>query len=96
MRGRLADLFAQQAHGPLSDAAEAELEALVAEYGRRLHGRRLREIAHQRGVPVDEARREVAAKFDEALAWWENFEAEPGHRREVARLAKRRGGKSAD
>ena len=87
---RLAELFAQQAHGSLPAEAQAEIEALVAEYGRRLHERRLREIAAQRGISVDEARREVAATLDEALAWWGRFEAEPEQRHRIARRAKRR------
>jgi transposase len=93
---RLADLFAQQARGTLPDAEQAELEALVAEYGQRLHERRLREIARRRGISVDQARREVATQLDEAMAWWRGFEADPERRRAVVRLAKRRRAKVAE
>jgi hypothetical protein len=93
---RLADLFALQAQGTLSDEARAELEALVAEYGRLLHERRLREIAQQRGISVSEARHDVEESLAGALAWWEKFHAEPGQRARVVGQAKRRSAQVAD
>lgn len=84
---RLAELFERQAHETLSGAECEELDALVAEYGRRLHERRVRELAEQRSIPVEQARREAATQFDEALAWWRGFEKDPeGRRAIVARV----------
>jgi transcriptional regulator with XRE-family HTH domain len=92
---RLAELFDRQARGALSTAEQAELEALVADYGRRLHERRLRELAERRGVPVEQARREVAAHLDEALAWWQAFATDPEGRRLVAARARGRRARAA-
>jgi transcriptional regulator with XRE-family HTH domain len=91
---RLADLFERQARGSLSEDEQHQLEALVADYGRRLHERRLFELARQRGISVDQARREAAANLNEALAWWRTFAADPARRRAVISRA-RRGRKQA-
>lgn len=88
--GRLAHLFDRQARGALFQAEQDELEALVSTYGRRLHERRLRELAQQRGVPLEEVRREASAQFDDAITWWGSFEAHPAARRGVAVRARRR------
>src|SRR5919201_1028566 len=56
---RLADLFDRQAAGALSAQEQAQLELLVGEYSRRLHERRIRELARQRGISVEQARREA-------------------------------------
>lgn len=93
---RLAQLFERQSRGTLAQAEQDELETLVAAYGRRLHDRRLGELARQRGIPLDEARREAAAQFDDALAWWRGFEAKPAARRAVAVRARRRRGRAAE
>ncbi|MFN8559539.1 MAG: helix-turn-helix transcriptional regulator [Dehalococcoidia bacterium] len=89
---RLADLFDRQARGALSPAEQDELESLVSAYGRRLHERRLRELAHQRGVALDEVRREAATRFDDALSWWDGFQGRPAARASVAAGARRRRG----
>ncbi len=81
---RLAELFDRQAHRPLSQDEQQELYALVAEYGRRLHERRLQEIARQRGISVEAARREMRAELDRAVLWWQAFEADPKRRAAVA------------
>ncbi|MGH2584273.1 MAG: helix-turn-helix domain-containing protein, partial [Dehalococcoidia bacterium] len=86
---RLAELFDRQARGAMSEADQQELDALVSAYGRRLHERRIREIAQQRGIPVEQARREVAAELDQALTWWQTFEANPAHRTAIAAQAGR-------
>lgn len=94
--GRLAELFDRQARGTLSRTEQDELEALVSTFGQRLHERRLRELARQRGIPLDEARREAADQFDEALAWWRSFETNPAARRAVAMRARRHRGRVAE
>lgn len=91
---RLAELFDRQARDALDREERDELEALVAEYGRRLHERRIREAALQRGISIEEARREAAAEFEDALAWWRSLEAQPAARDAVAarvRMRRRRG-----
>jgi hypothetical protein len=87
---RMAELFDRQARGTLSDDEAQELEQLVGEYGRRLHEQRLREIAEQRGISLEAARREVSASLDQALAWWREFERDPANRAARARPARRR------
>jgi transposase len=93
---RLAELFDRQARGALSTAEQEELEALVAEYGRRLHERRVRDLAEQRGIPVEQARREATAQLDEALAWWRAFESDAERRRAIATRARGRRARAAE
>jgi transposase len=77
---RLAELFDRQAYAVLSEEEQHELDGLVTSYGRRLHERRLHELAQQRGIPLEQARREVAEDLEQALAWWRTFEADPQRR----------------
>ena len=56
---RIASLFAQQARGELSRQEQAELERLVTGYGRQLHERRVRQVAHARGISMDQAAEQV-------------------------------------
>jgi transcriptional regulator with XRE-family HTH domain len=88
---RLAELFARQAGDALTDAERRELDALVAEYGRRLHDRQVAEYARRHTLTIAEARRRIADDYQERLAWWRAFEADPGRRRAVVRRAKRGG-----
>ena len=92
---RLAELFDRQARTGLSQPEQTELDALVADYGRRLHERRLRELARRRGVPLARARRKAQAELDGALGWWRAFEADPARRRAVAARARDRGPRAA-
>ena len=87
---RLADLFDRQAAGALSAQEQAQLEALVGEYGRRLHERRIRELARQHGISVEQARHEAAVQFDQALDWWRTFEAHPVRRTSITTRARGR------
>lgn len=91
---RLAQLFDQQARGFLSTAEQQELETLVAEYGRRLHERHLREYARQNGISLDEARQDATARLDQALDWWQQFQADPSRQAAVAARTQRRGGQA--
>jgi transcriptional regulator with XRE-family HTH domain len=86
---RLAELFDRQARETLSEVERQEIEGLVSEYGRRVHERRLQELAKRRGMSVEETRREVAAQFDQALEWWRAFEAEPAREAAVVERASR-------
>lgn len=73
---RIAELVDRQAHRLLTDEEWAELNSLVATYGRLLHERRLRERARRRGVPLDEERRETEAHLARALDHWQPDEVE--------------------
>jgi transposase len=88
---RLSELFDRQARRSLTSDEQDEIEALVTDYGRRLHERRLHELAQRHGISLDEARREAASRFEEALAWWSAFEANPALRATAAKRA--RGGR---
>jgi transposase-like protein len=77
----------------LMEAAEADVLADLAcpaEHGRQLHARRLRELAEQRGISLEEAHRVADEEFDRARDWWQTFEASPDRRQAVvARVTKR-------
>ena len=75
---RMRDLYDRQGQRSLTDDEWAELEGLVAAYGHRLHERRMRELAQQRGIPVEQAEREAAADLADALDWWQEVQADPG------------------
>jgi uncharacterized protein len=87
---RLADLFDRHSRGVLSADEQRELEALVDEYGRRLHEMRVREYAKQRNISVEEARSEMAANLDQSITWWQEFEADLASRPAAVQEAKER------
>jgi hypothetical protein len=87
---RLSELFDRQSQGVLTPAEREEMEALVAEFGRRLHEHRLKEIARERGIAVEEARTQVAADLDRAIQWWRSIESDPRRRRAIERRAHQR------
>ncbi len=91
---RLSDLFDRQARGVLLPTEAADLEASVAEYGRQLHARRLHELAEQRGISLEEARRVAEGELDQARRWWQTFETNPVRRRAVIGRIKTRGSSS--
>jgi len=74
---RLQELFTLQGYRSLTDEEQAEMDALVADYGRRSYEQGVREIAAQRGVPVDQVREELAAERERILAWKRELEADP-------------------
>jgi hypothetical protein len=73
---RMAVLVGRQAQRLLTDEEWAELEDLVAKYGRLLHERRLRERAGRRGVPYEQEKRETEAHLAAALEQWNADEME--------------------
>ena len=87
---RVAELFGFQARRLLSEDERAELEALVAEYGRRLHERHVRAYAEQHRVPVEEARTTIEGELAEAERWWQAVQVDPARRRALLRQVKRR------
>ncbi len=74
---RLEALYTIQGYRSLTEDEQAELEELVAEYGHLLHERRLHDLAERRGLPVEQVRRDVAQQLDEAIAWWQDVQADP-------------------
>ena len=87
--GRLDELFDRQDDGTITSSETAELEALVAEHGHRLHEQNLVKIAAKRGQSVETVRADVAADRAKAVEWLEAFEANPDRQRALAAAAKR-------
>jgi hypothetical protein len=93
---RMSELFRRQDYVGLTTTEQAELQALVNASARQLHELRIREIAELRGVSVEQARHDVAQELEEALKWWEAFEADPENRRRVVAEARRRRRRGAE
>jgi hypothetical protein len=93
---RLAALFDFQSQRELTMAEQEELDALVSDYGQRLHERRLREIAVGRGISVEEARGEAAADLNQAVRWWQSFETDPSRRIALAKRTRGRAAQTAE
>jgi nucleotidyltransferase/DNA polymerase involved in DNA repair len=93
---RLAQLLDKQGRQTLSGTESDELEALVAKYRHLLHERRLSEIARQRGISVEQARREAEVPVNESLRWWRTFSTDPQRRQGVADQVKRRRARQAE
>jgi len=74
---RLDGLFEAQDWRSLTSDERAELRALVAAWGYRANEQALRDIAAQRGQPIEQVRADVAADLDRALAWWDDVQADP-------------------
>lgn len=81
---RLEELLDRQGRAVLTQAEQTELEHLISTNGERLHEHSVREIARERGVPVEQVRREAEIAVAEALDWLRDFEADPRRRQAVA------------
>lgn len=86
---RLRALHDRQATALLDDAEWVELAELVSVFGHRLHERRMRELAAQRGIPVAQAEREAAEQLTEALDWWREVQADPARLQSLIEEAQR-------
>ncbi len=84
---RMADLIAWQGQRSLTDEEWSELEGLVGRYGQLLHERRVAALARERGLPIEQVRREIAAQLAEARAWWEAFAHDPERETIIAEQA---------
>ena len=93
---RMGELFDRQDRAVMSESESAELDGLVATYGRLLHERRTQEIAEKRGVPVEQVQRESEVAVADALDWLRAFNADPRNRQELAEQVKRRRGTLSD
>ncbi len=87
---RLEDLFEAQDWRTLTSDERAELRALVADWGRRVNERALRDIAAERDMPVEQVRADVAADLDRALAWWAEVQGDPVRLEALAEEARER------
>jgi len=74
---RLSELFDLRDWRPLTDEERAELDALVGAWGRAISEREYTEVAHRRGISVEQARAESLAEIERVLAWWKDVEADP-------------------
>lgn len=87
---RLSDLFDLRGRRSLTDDERAELDALVAVWGRTVSEREFRELAERQGVPVEQVRAEALADVDRALTWWREVQADPARLKTVVRAARDR------
>jgi len=87
---RLSELFDLQDYGRLTEAERAELDALVAAWGRAVNERGIRELAARRGVPVEQMQAEVLGDVDRALVWWREVQNDPARLEAVIHEAKER------
>ncbi len=78
---RMAELVDRQAHELLTDTEWEALETLVATYGRRLHERRVLEVARQRGQPLEQVRHDMEESLAHAAAQWRALRPMPRSRR---------------
>ena len=76
-QNRLQTLFDLQDRRPLSEDEQAEMGALVAEYGHRVYDQGVRRLATERGLPVEQVRAEVTADLERMMAWRRELEADP-------------------
>lgn len=83
---RLSALFDRRS---LSTAEQVEMKQLVEQSARHMHERRVRQYAQRHGMPVEQARQEIDAKFQEARAWIKGFESDPQQQRDVDERAAR-------
>jgi hypothetical protein len=93
---RLQALFDLRDQRPLTPDEQAEMRALVAEYGHRVHERGVRELAQRRNLPLEQVRAEVAADFERALAWWDEVQADPARLEALVNEARERQRAHAD
>ncbi len=93
---RLEELLDRQGRASLSQAEQTELEDLIATYGERLHEQSVHEIAHKRGVPIEQVRHEAEVAVAEAVDWLRDFEADPRRRQAAAEQVKQRGATQAE
>lgn len=87
---RLEALFDLREERSLTKDEDEQLRSLVAEYGRRSHERGLREIAKQRQLPLEQVRADVAADFEQKLAWWKDVQSDPARLQALVNEARER------
>jgi len=87
---RLQSLYNRQHRRSLTDAEWAEMDELVAAWGRGVYERGVRDIAAQRGQPVEQVRAELAAERDRILTWRRELDADPARLRALIDEARER------
>ncbi len=74
---RLQSLYNRQHRRALTEAEWAEMDELVAAWGRGVYEQGVHSIAAKRGQPVEQVRAELAADLEQKLAWRRELEANP-------------------
>lgn len=87
---RLRELYRWQGRRALTDDEWAEMDALVALYGRLLHEQGVREIAATRHLPVEQARADLEADLDRIVAWRRELDADPARKEALVQEAQAR------
>lgn len=87
-RRRLRQLYEQQGRRALTEDEWAEMDALVAQYGRLVYEQGVRDIATARGLPVEQARADLVAELERALAWRRQLDADPARKQALVEEAR--------
>ncbi len=87
-RQRLRQLYEQQGRRALTEDEWAEMDALVAHYGRLVYEQGVRDIATARGLPVEQARADLVAELERALAWRRQLDADPARKQALVEEAR--------
>jgi hypothetical protein len=87
---RLRSLYERQGQRALTEDEWAELDELVATYGRLFYAQGVRDIAAQRGLPVEQVQADLAADLERVLAWRRELEADPARKEALVEEARER------
>lgn len=87
---RLRSLYERQGQRALTEDEWAELDELVATYGRLFYAQGVRDIAAQRGLPAEQAQADLAADLERVLAWRRELEADPARKEALVEEAQER------
>lgn len=87
---RLRQLYEQQGQRALTEDEWAEMDALVAQYGRLVYEQGVRDIATARGLPVEQARADLVAEMERVLAWRRQLDADPARKQALVEEARER------
>jgi transcriptional regulator with XRE-family HTH domain len=87
---RLSVLLEKQQAVGCTEAEQAEIRALVAEFSRRARELGLEITGVQHGISVEQARHNADADLEEARQWWTAFQGDPERRQAVVADLKRR------
>ncbi len=87
---RLRELYMYQGQRAPTEAEWAELDALVALYGRLLYEQGVRDIAATRDLPVGEAHADLATDLARIVAWRRELEVDPERKEALVKEARER------
>jgi len=84
----LRQLYEQQGRRALTEDEWAEMDALVALYGRLLYEQGVHDIATTRGQPVEQTRADLVAELERVLAWRRQLDADPARKQALVEEAR--------